>query len=141
MTATNMYHVGVLVEDLDAAMARFGQVLGLTFPEPRTIHLSDLVEYGETVVRDLRVVYSNEGPPFLELIEAQDGGLWGHQHGEGLHHIGMWQDGLEARMAEMQAAGLPAEAVVTIDGTLIAAYLPPGPVHNTRIELVRRRQS
>ncbi len=91
MTATNLYHVGVLVRD-------------------------------------------------LELIEAHDHGVWGHHHGEGLHHIGSWQEGLEDKLRAMLAAGIATEATITIGGQLIAAYLDPGPVHGTRVELVGRRE-
>ena len=76
VTATNLYHVGVLVTDLDAAMAQFAEVLGVTFGEPRTV-AAVVVEGGTTTERPLHVVYSIEGPPFLELIEAQEGGVWG----------------------------------------------------------------
>ena len=77
--------------------------------------------------------------PFLELIEAQEGGVWGRHHGEGLHHIGSWQPGLADRLAAMAAAGVTPEAVATIDGKLIAAYLEPSHLHQTRVELVSPR--
>jgi hypothetical protein len=138
VTATNLYHVGVLVTDLDAAMAQFAEVLGVTFGEPRTV--AAVVEEGGTrTERPLHVVYSIEGPPFLELIEAQEGGVWGGHHGEGLHHIGSWQTGLAERLAAMAEAGVIPEAVMTIDGTLIAAYLEPSHLHQTRVELVSPR--
>jgi hypothetical protein len=140
VTGTNLYHVGVLVTDLDEAMERFGLVLGLTFGEPRHLHLTDMVDDGEQVERHLHVVYSNEGPPYLELIEAQSEGIWGHQHGEGMHHVGSWQPGLEDKLRELAEAGVPATTTVSIDGTLIAAYLDPAPVHATRIELVGPRE-
>jgi len=144
VTATNLYHVGVLVEDLDAAMARFGEVLGLTFEEPRTLSLDDhaeVISKGERIGGELRVVYSVEGPPFLELIQAHDHGVWGRHHGEGLHHIGSWQEGLREKLEEMAAAGIATEATISIGEDLIAAYLEPTPVHQTRIELVGRRDS
>ena len=139
MTATPLYHVGILVDDLDAAVTHFGSELGLTFNEPRLIHLDQLEEHGEPAPeRDLRVVYSVEGPPFLELIEAQEGGVWGHQHGEGLHHIGSFHEDLAGRVAELLAAGTPPECTVRIGGELVAIYLGPEHTHRTRLELVRR---
>ena len=139
MTATPLYHVGVLVDDIDSAIVHFSAQLGLTFNEPRVIALEQLLEAGVPArARDLRVVYSVEGPPFLELIEAQDGGVWGHHHGEGLHHIGSYHDDLAGRVAELADRGTPPECTVYIAGELIAIYLGPQHAHNTRVELVRR---
>ena len=139
MTATPLYHVGVLVNDIEAAMAHFGAELGLTFNEPRVIRLDDLEEAGQPApARDLKVVYSVEGPPYLELIEAQEGGVWGHHHGEGLHHIGSYHDDLAGRVAQLIEAGTPPECTVKMGGELIAIYLGPEHTHNARLELVRR---
>jgi hypothetical protein len=137
MTATPLYHVGVLVEDLDAAMARFTELIGVTFGEPLSIRFDDVIDDGEHVDRELRVIYSVEGPPFLELIEAQDDGVWGRQHGEGLHHIGVWQDGLDARIAALAAAGTEPQAVIHHLGETLAVYLTPETAHGARLELVR----
>ncbi len=141
MTGTNLYHVGVLVTDLEAAKAHFAQVLGLTFGETRAIPLQGVEDEGRVVDIELRVVYSVEGPPFLELIEARDDGTWGRHLGEGLHHIGVWQDDLEDRVAELLAAGHTAQCVVRrADGSMLATYLgiEHEHVHGTRIELVGR---
>jgi catechol 2,3-dioxygenase-like lactoylglutathione lyase family enzyme len=140
VTATPLYHVGILVEDIDAAIARFGELLGLTFGEPLDMRFDDIVEDGQRVVRDLRLVYSVEGPPFLELIEAQPDGVWGRQHGEGLHHIGVWQEGLEARVMELAASGTEPQAIVHHRGETLAVYLSPETAHGARVELVRTRQ-
>ena len=39
MTASNLFHVGILVPDLDEAVARFAEVLGLSFKEPAVAHV------------------------------------------------------------------------------------------------------
>jgi hypothetical protein len=139
LTATPLYHVGIHVTDVEEAMAHFGAALGLTFNEPRVVPLTELEAYGQPApARDLTVVYSIEGPPYLELIEAQDTGVWGHHHGEGLHHVGSYHDDLAARVAELMAAGTPPECTVYRAGELLAAYVGPEHTHNTRLELVRR---
>jgi len=90
---------------------------------------------------DITVVYSVEGPPFIELIESQDDGVWGHQHGEGLHHIGLWEDDVTARLAELAAQGITADLEIFLgDDVLYAAYLPPSALHNTRLEIVTRQR-
>jgi catechol 2,3-dioxygenase-like lactoylglutathione lyase family enzyme len=142
MTATNLYHVGILVTDIEAAKAHFAALLGLTFGETRVVALKDVEDHGVVTDVDLPVAYSVEGPPFLELIEAREGGTWGIQHGEGLHHVGVWQDDLAERVAELLAAGHAAECVVRRpDGTMMATYLDVEHphVHGTRLELVGRQ--
>jgi hypothetical protein len=63
-------------------MARFTELIGVTFGEPISIKFDDVVEDGAHTDRLMRVIYSVEGPPFLELIEAQEDGVWGRQHGK-----------------------------------------------------------
>lgn len=144
MTATNLYHVGVIVKDIREAMSHFGHLLGLTFGEPRSIPLENLEELGAVTQRTITVVYSNEGPPFLELIEAQEDGLWGIQNGEGLHHVGSYEDDLAGRVGELLAEGHTAAAKIRVgpDNTLIAVYLGHDHphTHHTRIELVTRQR-
>ena len=112
----------------------------MTFGEPVSVRFDDIVEDGVRVERELRLVYSVEGPPFLELIEAQDDGVWGRQHGEGLHHIGVWQNGLEARIAELAAIGAEPQVIVHHLGEALAVYLSPESAHGARLELVRQRK-
>src|SRR4029453_5130931 len=96
LTASNLFHVGILVPDLDEAVARFAEVLGLSFKEPAVAHV-DRFEYGSSVeALDLRITGSIQGPPYLELLESQDNSsLYGHAH-EGLHHVGLWEPDPEA---------------------------------------------
>ena len=105
MTATNLFHVGILVPDLDEAVARFTEVLGLSFKEPAVAHV-DRFEQGSSVeALDLRISWSIQGPPYLELLESQDNsGLYGHPH-EGLHHVGLWEPDPEALIDRLRNLG------------------------------------
>lgn len=139
MTGTPLFHVGVLVEDIDAAIVRFGELLGLTFGEPLIMTLEDTTVDGVKFEGSITFVYSVEGPPYLELIQSQDSGLWGRQHGEGLHHIGVSQDDLEARILELQAVQAEPQAIISHLGRAVAVYLTPDSAHGTRLEYVRPR--
>jgi hypothetical protein len=138
LTAREVFHVGILVRDLPEAAARFGSVLGLAFEAPREIGIV-IEEEGISRERTIRVAYSVEGPPFLELIESQPDGLWGHHHGEGLHHIGCWDEDLEARIQDMVGQGMVPDARILVDGELTAAYLQKATLHGVRVEVVARR--
>ena len=137
MTAIELFHVGILVDDLDAALARYSSVLHLTFEAPRRLDVV-VEESGEARPRRVRVAYSIEGPPFLELIESQADGLWGHQHGEGLHHVGAWDGDLIRRWEELAGIGPAIDTRIYRDGVLAAVYLDRGALHGVRLELVVR---
>ena len=139
VTATDLYHVGVLVEDLDAAMARFGEVLGLTFGEPRFDLASTTTprsisggdrrraSCGSSTRRGPAVPGAHRGPRPRRLGPPPRRGPAPHRGVAGR---------LGDRLRRAHAAGIGTEATVTIGGTMIAAYLEPQPVHGTRIELV-----
>lgn len=137
MTATPLFHVGILVTDLDAAIAALGRATGLTFAEPAQLEVQ-VVEDGGARPCPLRLTFSEQGPPYLELIEAHEQGVFGlDRNPEGLHHVALWQPGLVARIDELAAAGAPREAALaTPAGQVLVAYLRPDRLHGTRIELV-----
>ena len=97
------FHVGVIVEDLDAAMEEFSRTLGLEFNEP---HESTYA--GSRI----RVCYSLQGPPYVELIQGEPGGMWSTSDGPKADHVGYFVDDLEAARERLEDAGLP----VDIDG-------------------------
>jgi catechol 2,3-dioxygenase-like lactoylglutathione lyase family enzyme len=137
MTATNLFHVGILVPDMSEAIERFTDVLGLTFKEPAIAHV-DRFEQGESVeVLDLRITWSIEGPPYLELLESQDNdGLYGRAQ-EGMHHVGLWEPDPEALMERLQGLGLRNEATqYAPDDGILATYTAPAELYGTRLEFI-----
>lgn len=142
MTAANIDHVGILVNDIHAGMAHFAALFGLSFNEPRTT-LVELEELGQVVRRELTFSHSAGGPPFIELIQCNEDGLWGAQHGEGLHHVGSQFDGVVDKVAGLVADGHTVDARISFPGGDIAAvYMGTGHphVHNTRLELMTPRR-
>jgi hypothetical protein len=138
MTAREVFHVGILVRDLHEAAVRFGSALGLAFEAPRAIGIV-IEEEGISRERTIRVAFCVEGPPVLVFIERHPDGLWGHHHGEGLHHIGCWEEDLEARLQEMAGQGTGPDARIFVDEQLTAVYLRKATLHGVRVEVVARR--
>jgi hypothetical protein len=137
-----LYHVGVLVHDLEVAQATFSQLLGVSFgPVIEVPTGPSNVGVATTDARDdLRVVLSREGPMYLELIEAQDFGLWGRQLGEGVHHIGGATSDLSSHiLLATERGGL--DGLIRRDGHDVAAYLGRNLAHGVCIEFVDRSQS
>ena len=88
MFATNVFHLGILVEDMDVGVERFGALLGIRFRPPAIAHVDDYVEGSRSSVLDLKVTYSMEGPPYVELLEEGRVGAEGARARGGAVHAG-----------------------------------------------------
>lgn len=92
-------HVAIVVKDVDEAIAKYKQVLGLE-PQVREVVASQkteavLLPIGETSL-ELISPRGNEGlEKFLE------------KKGPGLHHIAIEVEGIEEALATLKALGIP----------------------------------
>jgi catechol 2,3-dioxygenase-like lactoylglutathione lyase family enzyme len=139
VTARNYFHIGILVKDIEQARARFSEVLGLTFTPVQRIS-SQVWEEGRGMVQmESALCYSEQGPPYYELVEASGDGVLNLAQGEGLHHIGLYEADVEARLEELARLGLKAEMrTAPPDGDEPAwiAYVSGDGLHGVRTELV-----
>lgn len=101
-----LYHVGLVVPDLRAAMDTYADVLGFGWTEVHDSRIDVLVD-GQRREARIAATYSQQGPPYLELVEELSGGVWGRS-GLGLAHAGFWVDDLDGTALRWEAAGLPA---------------------------------
>ena len=140
MPPTKVFHVGLLAEDLEAGREFYGSLLGVEWGDIMDFDLE--YQYGgETHRSRVRACFTVGGPPFLELLEARDDdGPFSRKFGEGLHHISIWEDDVDARLAEMAEQGVePFATVAWPDGPgTVAAFIHPSAAHGTLIEVVRR---
>lgn len=88
-----MFHVGHLVPDIEAAMDQFGTDFGFTWTQLVVREDQPLwtPEEGQRSV-SLKFAYSMAGPERVELIEGPEGTPWWHGDPENLHHAGVWAD-------------------------------------------------
>ena len=135
MKAEDQFHVGIVVDDFEAALAEFSSLFGYQWcgelGGPMTVRLAD----GDAIVT-IRCTYSTSSPR-LELVQRIPGTLWEPAPGSGVHHIGYWSDDVAADSAVLERRGYVAEA--TRDGPDGAAFFtfyrsPAG----LRVELVSR---
>ncbi|HEX4094899.1 MAG TPA: VOC family protein [Trebonia sp.] len=118
------FHVGILVEDVEAARADFTARLGVEF-EP--VH-SQQIATGEMT----RFCYSLQGPPYLELVEMTGTGSWSAGQPEGFHHIGLSDPDIAARCG---AFGRGVDLIAPgPDGSPLVALTPPEALHGVRVE-------
>jgi catechol 2,3-dioxygenase-like lactoylglutathione lyase family enzyme len=90
--ALDVFHVGVVVVDLDAAMARIGAGLGVDWASVQERSQPLRTAAGACLTEDLRFTYSANGHLHVELIESGPGSVWTPTEPYGLHHIGAFAD-------------------------------------------------
>jgi hypothetical protein len=136
MNATDLFHIGIVVDDLDASLKEIGDLFGYEWCPVFAIETPVVLPEGEIMV-DLRFVYSKTEPR-LELIRAIPGTPWIPAKDSGIHHAGYWSADMEGDGRRLGASGYTEEARgVLPDGAPIWAYYrsPRG----LRIELVSRQ--
>jgi len=138
VAVTRVHHTGVVVRSLDEAYGFFRDTLGLRVLKEE--HIADqgvraaLLDLGNPALSEV------EGS-LLELLEPvePDTGIarYLERRGEGLHHVCLEVDDIEAELS-----GLKAKGVELIDETPRAgltgavAFLHPSALHGVLVELV-----
>lgn len=140
MKSKQLFHIGFLVENLEDAIASFSEQIGTPFTEPAVGISEDFSEDGLTRTIEVRYAYSKIGPPYCELIEVHDEGLYGRAQGLGVHHVGMWMPDCASRVSELRSSGIPIEAMFgSFDDYIRTAYFQPPDLPGLRIELMDER--
>jgi hypothetical protein len=135
VNATDQFHLGIVVEDLDMALEELGGLFGYEWCPEFAAEITVVLPEGEITI-DLRFVYSKTEPR-VELIRSVPGTPWVPAAGSGIHHAGFWSDDMAADGRALVARGYVEEARgIYPDGAPMWAYhrSPRGP----RIELVSR---
>ncbi|MCK0176557.1 MULTISPECIES: VOC family protein [Mycobacteriaceae] len=134
LSAADLYHVGVVVSDLEATAARLSAVAGYRWTKTLEYTVPVTTPAGDLEV-PFRLCFSVQAP-HLELVAEIPGTLWTAAPGGTTHHLGYWVDDIETVSAELSACGFAFEAGPRGDGPPTFAYhLDSG---GTRIEIVDR---
>jgi hypothetical protein len=107
--ALKLFHTGVIVDDLERAMESWGTALGLHWAPPKTATTPMSCPDG-VLPREVRFVYSVEGPHHIELLEQVDAtpylSLTGGRH---IHHLGYFTTDLVGQSRRLEEQGFPCE--------------------------------
>jgi catechol 2,3-dioxygenase-like lactoylglutathione lyase family enzyme len=94
-----LYHVGIVVPDIEAAKSQLTDLLGITWGPVLHVDAYDVRDGDRTdLVFPNTLCYSTE-PPHLELVQEVPGSVWECNEHSNLHHIGVWTDALPADSA------------------------------------------
>lgn len=132
----DFYHTGIIVPDLDAAMARLSALAGYRWISPVSYTLPFRTTVGTQEVTST-FVYSLQAP-HVELIKEVPGTAWTAAPGNSIHHLGYWTDNLAESAKILEDNGFTFEATADTappDLALFAYYLDAA---GTRIEIVDR---
>jgi methylmalonyl-CoA/ethylmalonyl-CoA epimerase len=128
--AKGLEHVAIAVKDLDKAIAFYRDVLGL-----------ELAEIEEVPSQQVRTAIFGHGMGRVELIcpTAPDSGVarFLDKRGEGLHHICLEVEDLEATLAQLKAKGVQLidETPKPGAGGAKVAFVHPKGAHGVLTEL------
>ncbi len=130
---TDVHHVGIAVRDMAVALRFYSEALALP-----------VVKEGEAPARGARVALLAVGGSYLELVQptADDSPFAEHiaRRGEGLHHVALRTDDVDALVTALRDRGVPLEdpepregftgrlsflAPEAFDGALLEVVLPP----------------
>ncbi len=112
-----MFHVGLLVDDLDAAMDEIGESAGVTWATPRDWPMDVWLPDHGPISMDIRLTFSRQaqGGVRLEIIQGSPGTPVDPAQGTGVHHLGYF----------VEDPGAETERLLANGGTLVMSAAPP----------------
>jgi len=132
-----VFHTGIRVPDLDAAMLELGATLGVTWATVVDNPGQGVwTPTGGAQTVPLRFTYSCEGPQHIELLEAPAGSVWSGHEQPGVHHLGVWVDDVAANVARAEASGWTCVAASTSPDDGFGAFAYVQPPSGTIVEFV-----
>ncbi|OBK20619.1 bleomycin resistance protein [Mycobacterium asiaticum] len=132
----DLYHTGIVVPDLEAAMARLSSLAGYQWIEPMSYTLPFRTAAG---VRELTptLVYSVQ-EPYLELVQQVPDTVWMAAPGNAVHHLGYFSDNLGESGRLLEDNGFVFEMTAAVPGSELAMFAYYVDAAGTRIEIVDR---
>jgi len=134
--AADQFHVGIVVDDLEAALAEMSGLFGYEWCSLLSVETPVVLGDGEMSL-GLTFAYS-KSTPRIEVIQSIPGTLWIPAATSGVHHLGYWSDDVAADAERLTSRGYAPEATgLRPGGEPVWAYhrSASGP----RIELVSRQ--
>ena len=136
MSTSELFHVGIVVPDLEAALAHFTDLLGIGWGPVVAIDAHDVRDAdGNDLSLPTTLCYSTS-PPYLELIQETPGTVWVCNEHSNLHHIGFWTDALDADSDHLVAARCPLELCGREGGRVPVSFTYNRDPLGVRIELI-----
>jgi len=108
VSLSELYHVGIVVEEIESAAARLSALLGVEWGPIVESDTAVRTAAGDDEVISLRLCYSTRAP-HLELVEERAGTPWVCNSFSNLHHIGFFSDALAGDDRQLSSQACPLE--------------------------------
>jgi hypothetical protein len=132
----DLYHTGIIVPDLDAAMARLSALAGYRWITPLSYTLPFRTATGTRELTST-IVYSVQSP-HVELLQEVPGSPWTAAPGNSVHHLGYFTDDLADTAELLESNGFTFEMTADVPGQDLALFAYYVDRFGTRIEIVDR---
>lgn len=132
----DLYHTGLVVPDLEAAMARLTALAGYQWISPMSYTLPFRTTAGTRELTST-IVYSVQAP-YLELLQEVPGTPWTAAPGNAVHHVGYFTDNLAQTAQSLQDNGFVFEMTANVPGPELGLFAYYVDAVGTRIEIVDR---
>lgn len=127
-------HIGIAVKNLDEAVKFYRDVLGL-----------ELVKIEEVPEEKVRIAMFKVGASYIELLEAMDEGSaiakFIEKRGEGIHHIAIGVDDVDALTKELVSKGVRviySEPKLVSGGARKINFIHPKSTRGVLLEIMER---
>jgi hypothetical protein len=137
LRATDCYHTGVVVPDLDQAITDTSEFGGYRWTTPMAVDMTVWMPGVGVAELGIRFAYSLDAPHF-ELVQDIPDTPWSFVPGRAVHHVGYWVDDLRGASAALSARGRPIEVCGGRDPEDPAQFTYHLGDDGIRIELVDR---
>jgi hypothetical protein len=108
MGESRIYHVGVVVAELEPAMRELSATTGITWARRQDAAVSYDTPVGSRTW-EASFVCSTE-PPHIELLEHRADSVWAEL---GFHHLGLWSADVHADSLALETQGCVRQAAMT----------------------------
>lgn len=108
-----LFHVGIRVRDVAAALAEMTESHGISFTSIRTTPMQCWLPAEGHVTKGVELAFSCEGPVHLEVMSGPAGSLWDGREVPGPHHLGYWVDDVRAETEKLLSHGWKLELAAT----------------------------
>src|SRR3989304_534422 len=150
---SGVHHIGVVVKDVEATIQYYEKNYSCVFQTPpetgtertRIIRHKGAMYRGKPIDYAVKVALTKLGPIYIEFIQPLEGkelrSEFLETHGEGIQHIGIRVDDLEAELAKLEKLGFKIVLQSEPGWPSTWAYVDTDKMGGIMYELVQRRQS
>lgn len=133
----DLWHTGIVVDDLAGAMTELGDELGVTWH----VGGAEVRMITDDGVRTVTTAYalSKEGPHHVELGQSIEGTLWSVTAPGHAHHLGYWVDDVAAASGALAELGSPRVATIVLSDDVPPMCAYHRTANGLYVEVVSRR--